>query len=63
MSRGVSTATLSRSGDGALPFATAGDFCLQVVNRHRFREHVLPWGVVSLGKVYTYTSLRDAVYT
>jgi hypothetical protein len=34
-----------------------------VVNRHRFRAHICRGGLVVAEKVYTYTSLRDVVYT
>src|SRR5689334_12019398 len=63
VSRGMSAAAVGSTRDRALPLAAADDLRPQVVNRHRFRAHVLPWRGSVVGKVYTYTSLRDAVYT
>lgn len=60
---GVSPAAVGGAGERALPFAASDDLGAQVVNRHGVGAHVLAWRASGSGKVYTYTSLRDAVYT
>lgn len=58
----MSPAAVGSPGDGALPFAAAEYLCPQVEYRHRFHAWFCRGGLVE-AKVYTYTSLRDAVYT
>ena len=63
MGGGMSSATVGSPGDGTLPFAAAEYLCPQVVDRHRFHARVLPWRANGGESVYTYTALRDVMYT